>query len=56
MSEAKVEKIKALFRVDFSGVGELSERQQKVSVPYFVWLATLFINIFVACSGAPVVR
>ena len=44
----------ALFHVDFSGHGELSERQYKVLVSYFVWLATLFINIFAACSAAQV--
>ncbi|KAH9057979.1 Rad51-domain-containing protein [Lactarius deliciosus] len=48
-----VDSIMALFRVDFSGRGELSERQQKVMArsPNFVWPVTLFTNTLVARPG-----
>ena len=42
----------ALFRVDFSGRGELSERQQKVMHLGFFYQRALFTSSLAARSGA----
>jgi hypothetical protein len=41
----------ALFRVDFSGRGELSERQQKVKLHGHVKYANRIQTILEACTG-----
>ena len=44
----------ALFRVDFSGRGELSERQQKVIHLRFFTRRIVFTSLLAACSGKTV--
>lgn len=46
-----VDSIMALFRVDFSGRGELSERQQKVDIPEVFSKSVVLTSLLAACSG-----
>ena len=46
-----IDSIMALFRVDYSGRGELSERQQKVSIILLSALRVFNSNVSSACTG-----